>query len=51
MKLPSFEYQRPTTVKEAVQMLADEKGAAKVIAGGPNLIPILAFRLGGMKAG
>lgn len=45
MKLPSFEYQRPTTIKEAVQMLADENGAAKIIAGGQSLIPILAFRL------
>jgi carbon-monoxide dehydrogenase medium subunit len=45
MKLPSFQYRRPTSVEEAVHILADEKGAAKVIAGGQSLIPILAFRL------
>jgi CO/xanthine dehydrogenase FAD-binding subunit len=40
MKLPSFECERPTALKEAIQMLADEKGAAKVNVGAQSLIPI-----------
>jgi carbon-monoxide dehydrogenase medium subunit len=45
MKLPPFEYQAPASVGEAIQILADQDGAAKVIAGGQSLIPLLAFRL------
>jgi carbon-monoxide dehydrogenase medium subunit len=45
MKLPPFEYQAPASVGEAIQILADQGGAAKVIAGGQSLIPLLAFRL------
>ncbi len=45
MKLPPFDYQAPATLREAVQILADGAGAAKAIAGGQSLIPILAFRL------
>jgi carbon-monoxide dehydrogenase medium subunit len=45
MKLPPFEYKAPTTVGDAVQILCDNEGAAKVIAGGQSLIPIMAFRL------
>jgi aerobic carbon-monoxide dehydrogenase medium subunit len=45
MKLPPFDYQAPATLREAVQILSDNAGAAKAIAGGQSLIPILAFRL------
>jgi aerobic carbon-monoxide dehydrogenase medium subunit len=45
MKLPPFDYQAPATLGEAVQILSDGAGAAKAIAGGQSLIPILAFRL------
>ena len=45
MKLPPFDYQAPATLREAVQILSDGAGAAKAIAGGQSLIPILAFRL------
>jgi len=45
MKLPPFEYRAPATIGEAVQILSDLEGAAKAIAGGQSLIPILAFRL------
>jgi carbon-monoxide dehydrogenase medium subunit len=45
MKLPPFDYQAPATLGEAVRLLSEGNGAAKAIAGGQSLIPILAFRL------
>jgi aerobic carbon-monoxide dehydrogenase medium subunit len=45
MKLPPFDYACPTTLSEAVQLLASRDGDAKALAGGQSLIPILAFRL------
>lgn len=45
MKLPKFDYSNPTTVQEAVALLASSNGTAKLIAGGQSLVPILAFRL------
>jgi carbon-monoxide dehydrogenase medium subunit len=45
MKLPPFDYRRPATIAEAIRILSDGQGSAKVIAGGQSLIPILAFRL------
>jgi carbon-monoxide dehydrogenase medium subunit len=45
MKLPPFEYACPTTLAEAVQLLASRDGDAKAIAGGQSLMPMLAFRL------
>jgi carbon-monoxide dehydrogenase medium subunit len=45
MKLPAFEYAAPTSVGEAVRLLAANPGA-KALAGGQSLIPALAFRLG-----
>jgi aerobic carbon-monoxide dehydrogenase medium subunit len=45
MKLPPFEYRAPASIGEAVQILSEENGAAKVIAGGQSLLPIMAFRL------
>ena len=45
MKLPAFNYESPATLAEAVRLLADGAGAAKALAGGQSLIPVLAFRL------
>jgi carbon-monoxide dehydrogenase medium subunit len=45
MTLPQFDYASPTTVQEAVALLASSNGTAKVLAGGQSLVPILAFRL------
>lgn len=44
MKLPAFDYACPTTLPEAVQLLASREDA-KVLAGGQSLVPMLAFRL------
>ena len=44
MKMPPFEYACPTTISEAVKLLAS-RDDAKALAGGQSLIPILAFRL------
>ena len=44
MKLPPFDYACPTTLPEAVQLLASNDDA-KAIAGGQSLVPMLAFRL------
>jgi aerobic carbon-monoxide dehydrogenase medium subunit len=45
MKPPSFEYAAPRSVDEAVALLAEHGDAAKVLAGGQSLIPVLNFRL------
>src|SRR6202050_3922560 len=45
MKLPPFEYACPTTISEAVALLAHHDGEAKPLAGGQSLVPMLAFRV------
>src|SRR5262245_24269181 len=45
MKLPAFEYRSPASIDEAIRILQEEAGAAKPLAGGQSLIPLLAFRL------
>ena len=45
MKFPAFEYAAPTSVAEAVALLAAGKGGAKALAGGQSLLPTMAFRL------
>jgi len=45
MKLPYVEYEAPTTVAEAVGLLAEHLDQASVLAGGQSLIPLLALRL------
>jgi len=45
MKLPAFEYACPTSVSEAVALLAAHAGEAKALAGGQSLVPMLAFRV------
>jgi CO/xanthine dehydrogenase FAD-binding subunit len=45
MKLPPVEYEAPTTVSEAIDLLAEQLDEASVLAGGQSLIPLLALRL------
>ncbi len=45
MKLPPFEYACPTSISEAVALLASHDGEAKPLAGGQSLVPMLAFRV------
>src|SRR3954451_23870655 len=45
MKLPPLEYACPTTLSEAVALLASRDGDAKAIAGGQSLMPMMAFRI------
>jgi CO/xanthine dehydrogenase FAD-binding subunit len=45
MKLPPVEYEAPTTVDEATDLLAEYGDEASVLAGGQSLIPLLALRL------
>ena len=45
MKLPPLEYACPTTLSEAIALLAAHDGDAKAIAGGQSLMPMLAFRM------
>jgi carbon-monoxide dehydrogenase medium subunit len=45
MKPAPFTYHRPTTVAEAVAVLAEHGDEAKPLAGGQSLVPMLALRL------
>jgi carbon-monoxide dehydrogenase medium subunit len=45
MKLPQVDYEAPTTVSDAVELLAEHEDDASVLAGGQSLIPLLALRL------
>lgn len=45
MKLPYVEYEAPTTMAEAVDLLAEHQDEASVLAGGQSLIPLMALRL------
>jgi carbon-monoxide dehydrogenase medium subunit len=45
VKLPEVEYEAPTTVAEAIDLLAEHGDEASVLAGGQSLIPLLALRL------
>ncbi|MGA8321643.1 MAG: xanthine dehydrogenase family protein subunit M [Xanthobacteraceae bacterium] len=45
MKLPAFEYACPTTISEAIALLATHDGEAKPLAGGQSLVPMMAFRV------
>jgi len=44
MKPPLFEYAAPSTVEEAVALLAEHDGEAKLLAGGQSLVPLLNMR-------
>ena len=43
MKLPDFDYHSPTSLDEAIALMATPN--ARVLAGGQSLLPIMAFRL------
>ena len=45
MKPPSFRHHAPTSVDEALDVLAEHGHDAKVLAGGQSLVPILNMRL------
>jgi carbon-monoxide dehydrogenase medium subunit len=45
MKLPPFEYSCPTSLADAIALLAAHGGEAKPLAGGQSLVPMLAFRV------
>src|SRR6202167_4235876 len=45
MKLPPFDYACPTSISEAVALLASHDGEAKPLAGGQALVPLMAFRV------
>jgi carbon-monoxide dehydrogenase medium subunit len=45
MKLPAFDYACPSTLREAVALLAAHNGEAKALAGGQSLVPMMAFRV------
>src|SRR5690242_21303234 len=45
MKLPSFDYQAPASLAEAVALLVEGDGSARPIAGGQSFVPVMAFRL------
>lgn len=46
MKSAPFAYVRPRSVDEALALLAEHGDAAKVLAGGQSLLPLMALRLG-----
>jgi carbon-monoxide dehydrogenase medium subunit/6-hydroxypseudooxynicotine dehydrogenase subunit alpha len=45
VKPPPFEYDDPATLDDALALLAEHGDAAKVLAGGQSLVPLLNFRL------
>ena len=45
MKPPPFKYFAPTTIAEALDLLAEYGYDAKALAGGQSLIPTMNFRL------
>ncbi len=45
MKPAPFEYYAPTTREEALSLLAEHAGEAKLLAGGQSLVPSMNFRL------
>ena len=45
MKPARFDYHQPATIEEAIALLARYGGEAKLLAGGPSLMPLMNFRL------
>jgi carbon-monoxide dehydrogenase medium subunit len=45
MKPPPFEYARPTSIDEALALLAEDPDATSVLAGGQSLVPVLNMRM------
>lgn len=50
MKPPIFDYLRPRSLDEAVTLLHERRGEARVLAGGQSLIPALRLRLTDLPA-
>ena len=50
MPATAFEYHAPTTAQEAISLLSQYGGEAKLLAGGHSLIPIMNLRLAQPKA-
>lgn len=50
MKPGRFEYHRPASVAEAVELKASYDGEAAILAGGQSLVPMLNFRLARPRA-
>lgn len=46
MKNPPFNYHRPASIDEALELLATHGEDAKILAGGQSLLPVMALRLG-----
>lgn len=45
MKAPAFDYARPTSLDEAVAILAERSGEAQLLAGGQSLLAMMNLRL------
>jgi CO/xanthine dehydrogenase FAD-binding subunit len=45
LKSPPFEYARAASIEEACELMHQHGDAAKIIAGGQSLVPMMAFRL------
>ena len=45
MKPAAFEYHRPETLDQALELLAEHGDEAKILAGGQSLVPTMNFRL------
>jgi aerobic carbon-monoxide dehydrogenase medium subunit len=45
VKPAPFNYERPTSIEAALNLLASTRGGAKIIAGGQSLVPMMNFRL------
>jgi len=45
LKSPPFEYARAASIEAACELLSQHGDAAKIIAGGQSLVPMMAFRL------
>jgi len=45
MKTPALAFERPRTVEEAVAILTEQDGEARIIAGGQSLMPMLNLRM------
>jgi carbon-monoxide dehydrogenase medium subunit len=50
LKSPPFAYVAPTSVEEALTLLAEHGDEAKLLAGGQSLVPLLALRLASPSA-
>ena len=50
MSAATFEYHTPSTIQEAITLLTQYNGEAKILAGGHSLLPIMNLRLAQPKA-